>query len=134
MSLRKRGWVMAVTPPLAACEYVTGGLDDQGRHPGQQAGGLPLAGSMPRPALSAQALRLDECRGAGDPIAGFAHVLAPLRCGVFSLCPLLPECERGPLALVRGRSWPASRPVCASLWLPIHRRGFPSDWGSRLLR
>src|SRR5215813_5005588 len=120
MSCLKRAWVMAVAPPLAAYESVTGALDDQGRHPGPQAGGVRREGSRPRHALSAQALRRDACRGVGDPTDGFVHWLAPLRCGVFSLGPLLPECERGPRALVRGRSWPASRPVCASLWLPIH--------------
>src|ERR1700737_4289714 len=120
ISLRKMGWVIAVAPPLAACEYVTCGLDDQGRHPGQQAGVLALSVSWRRQPLIAQALRLDECLGVGGPIDGFAHLLESLRFGVCGVTPLLPECERGPLALVRGRSWRGRRPVCAWLWLPTH--------------
>src|SRR5215471_2709439 len=120
MSCLKRGWVMAVAPPLAACESVTDARDDPGRHPGEQAGGVRRAGSLPRYWLIAQARRRDVCRGADDPTDGFAHWLAPLRGGVSSLGRLLPEYARGPHAHVRGRSWPASRPVYVSLGLPIH--------------
>src|SRR5207244_5491515 len=100
MSCLKRGGVMAVAPPLAACESVTDARDDQDRHPGQQAGGVRQEGSRPRHALIAPARRRDAGLDVGDPTDDFAHWLAPLRCGVFSLGPLLPACTPAPRALV----------------------------------
>src|SRR5437867_5201850 len=85
MSCLKRGWVMAVAPPLAACESVTDARDDQDRHPGQQAAGVRREGSRPRHLLIAQTLRRDACLPVGDPTDDFAHWLAPLRCGVSPL-------------------------------------------------
>src|SRR5712691_3009348 len=119
MSFLKMGWVMA-RAPLAPGAWAITARDDQAQHRGRQeaVGDRRVFGL--RGSLTVRARRLDACLPVGDPIDGFAHWLAPLRFGVCSLCPLLPECERGPLALVRGRSWPASRHVCASLWLPIH--------------
>src|SRR5207245_1835765 len=93
--------------PLAACEYVTCGLGDQGQHPGRQAAVLALLVSWPQHSLIAQSLRLDECLPVGDPIDGFAHLLESLRFGVCGVTPLRPECERGPLALARGRPEPS---------------------------
>src|SRR5579864_7069345 len=69
ISCLKRGWVMAAAP-LAACEYVMGGLDDQGRHLGVPAVVVRLSVFSPRYSLIAQALRLDECLPVGGPIGG----------------------------------------------------------------
>src|SRR6266852_2391610 len=118
-SERKRGWVMRAAP-LVTCEYAMGGLDDLGRHLGWQVEVLAWPVFWLRHSLIAQALRLDECLPVGDPIDGFARLDGSLRCGVCAQTPLLPECERGPLALVRVRLSPRSRRVCAWLWLPIH--------------
>src|SRR5260370_17810564 len=106
--------------PLASCERVRHVLDDQVRHPGRQAAMRRLSVSWPVLALIAQPLRLDGSPHVGDPIDALAHLLESLHFGDGALLLLRPECERGPAALGRSRSWPAARRVCPWLSPPTH--------------
>src|SRR5438128_541290 len=105
--------------PLASCEYVTCGLDDQGRYPGQQAAGPQVQAAWTPGSLTVRAPLLDECLPFDDPIDGSVRLDESLRLFVCVLPPLRPGYGREPLAPALGRSWPASHRVCAWLWLPI---------------
>src|SRR6266568_1106969 len=111
--------------PLVRCERVGIELDDQGRHQGRRVAGSRELFFWPQSLLTVRSPLPGGSPPVGDPIDALAR-LRESRCfDVSARAPLRPESVRGPLALARGRVWPAPRHVCAWLWPPTHSLDFP---------
>src|SRR5258707_2527401 len=95
------------TAPLVTCER--GGLepDDQDRHQGWQVAGSRERFFWSQSLLTARSLPPDGSLPVGDPIDVLARSRESRCFDVSARAPLLPEYVLGPLALARGRVYPA---------------------------
>src|SRR5258708_40158423 len=97
-----KGECIIVVAPLASCEQVKHGLDDQVRHLGQLSAVSVGQVSWPRYSLSAQRRWLDECPGAGDPIDAPVRLDESRYFGGGGQLLLRSECGHGLATLARG--------------------------------